>query len=318
MKTHLILFIFIGFFCTAKSQINMADSTVQAITYWGLNESENYRISQKNLHSVNGEITKNDSTSFDVKVTVIDSTENSYTIMWEFSNYTIPFLGLVPDLKKSMESKKFIYKTNELGEMQELLNWEEIRDNMIETTKISTELALKGAMDTLSASAKDSLSKFMGAALKPLQSKSYIETKAIEHVALFHSFMGGKYKLGEVIETETETPNNLNPNENFNSQVQLWLDYISEEDNFYTFRYNQSVDGEQLLKFIKVFLSSISSKFGEGFGDTEEFENATMDYSTTNYTAMDDWGWPLYIEHIVNVDFGVYKRTITTTIEILD
>lgn len=319
MKIQLFILLFIGFAYTAKAQINMADSTVRAITYWNLNESENYRISQKNFQSTNGEVTKNDSTSFDVKVTVIDSTENSYTVKWEFSNYKIPFIDLLPTLKQSLESKRFIYKTNELGELQELLNWEEVRDNLLETTRISTELALKGTMDTLSITAKDSLNKIMEIALRPLKSRNYIETKVIEQVTLFHSFMGAEYKLGEMIETEMETPNSMDPSKNFNSHVKLWLDIISEEDHYYAFRYEQIVDGEELMNFVKSFMASLSASFGTELDKDESLKYTSMDYSTRNYTAMDDWGWPIYILHTVNVSLGDHlTRTVTTSIEILE
>lgn len=319
MKTKL-LFLFLISALGINAQINMEDSTVQAIMYWDMNESYNYRITQSTLEEKGGNITKNDSIAYDVKVSIIDSTATSYTIKWEFSNYYAKGLNLMPQLKKLLEEKKFIYKTNELGEFEELVNWEEIRDNLLETTKETTKALLANKSQAID---EATLNKVLKATEGLLSSKEYIENKAIEPVQIFHTFMGGAYQLGEMLESEIEVPNVINPQKPLIAQAAVWLDEIAEEDNFYVLRYRQMVDEEQLMELTKELLSSFSKNMDLGTKAQEEIDKAfggeeKLVHSTHVDAAIDNWGRPIYIETYTNVNFANNRKAITIEIEMID
>lgn len=307
-----IRFLILFLFCTAsllKAQINLEDSTVQVVTYWGLNESYNYEIVQKSTTYSDGNISKIDSTKMRVNISVIDSTENSYTMKWQFTDYDIEGLSLTPDLEKLLKERRFIYRINELGSFEELLNWEEIRDN----TKAITDKAF-GYMNMA-----DSIKSMIEGLTGTTNTKHYIETKGIETVQLFHTFMEVALTKGEPIELDVPVPNSINPAKPFIAKGVLWLDEIYPEDNDYVVRYQQQVDKEQLSSFLKDYMKMLTEKTGkEWVGLDEIFANNDIEHSTEVAAVIDDWGWPTYMQSLTTVNFVNMHKEQKITIELLD
>lgn len=61
-------------------QINMQDSSVQVVGYWNKNETQSYTITDEKYKVQNGDTTAREFYKFDVDITIIDSTADSYTI----------------------------------------------------------------------------------------------------------------------------------------------------------------------------------------------------------------------------------------------
>lgn len=309
MKIKLLVLFFFCAISFSNAQINLADSTVQVVSYWGLNESYNYEIAQKSYTYTDGNLTKADSTKMRVNVSVIDSTENSYTIKWKFTDYDIKGLEQVPELEKLLKERQFIYRINELGSFEELLNWEEIRDN----TKAITDISF-GLMNLT-----DSIKTMVEAISGPINTKHYIETKGIEAVQLFHTFMEAALTKGETLEFDVPVPNNFFPDQPFMAKGRLWLDEIYPEEDAYIIRYEQQVDKEQLNTFLKAYMKKLAEATGKEWKDIDNiFENNDMEHSTKTSAAIDDWGWPIYMETITSVDFVNMHKEQIITIELLD
>lgn len=303
------------FFPVLKSQINMTDSTVQTVAYWNLNESYVYEVIQSSFSKEGDKEAKSDSISMKAKVTVIDSTETSYTIMWEFSDYNVRESAFSPKLETLLKAQKVIYRTDELGSFQELLNWEEVRDNLIARTKESIALL---SSQYESEEFKENIDKAMNTTLQTISSKEYITNKEIEQVLLFHTFMGGLYKLGEIIKSEIEMPNNYFPEKPFKSRVTLVLDKIVEEDNFSVIRYEQAVDTEQLTATVKDYIGQIAKSMGQEINLDEAIAGQQLEHNSSVAAAIDNWGWPLYIESITKVNLGGTEKTTTISIELIE
>lgn len=309
MKIRFLILFLLCATSLLKAQINLEDSTVQVVTYWGLNESYNYEIVQKSTTYSDGGISKTDSTKMRVNISVIDSTENSYTIKWQFTDYDIEGLSLTPDLEKLLKERRFIYRINELGSFEELLNWEEIRDN----TKAITDKAF-GYMNMA-----DSIQSMIEGLTGATNTKHYIETKGIETVQLFHTFMEVALTKGEPIELDVPVPNSINPAKPFIAKGVLWLDEIYPEDNDYVVRYQQQVDKEQLSSFLKDYMKMLTEKTGkEWVGLNEIFANNDIEHSTEVAAVIDDWGWPTYMRSLTTVNFVNMQKEQFISIELLD
>lgn len=59
---------------TAIGQINMADSTVQVITYWDKGEQQNYTVTHEKIRLQETDTILREFTTYDVEVTVLDQT----------------------------------------------------------------------------------------------------------------------------------------------------------------------------------------------------------------------------------------------------
>ena len=75
--------------------------------------------------------------------------------------------------------------------------------------------------------------------------KKSIETIAIQEIRQFYKFHGGKYKLGEVINAQIQSPNQYGGTP-FDTDLTLSLDEISQEYNDSLIRMKQKIDSEQL------------------------------------------------------------------------
>lgn len=316
MKTKLtFLSILFSILSTVNAQINIADSTVQIISYWDLNESHVYEITQITNSKEDDNTAKIDSISMKAKVTVTDSTATSYIVTWEFSDYNMRESVFSPRLEMLLKARKIIYKTNELGVFEDLLNWEEVRDNLIARTKESIAI-VGGEYD--SDEFRENMDKVMSSTLQTISSKEYILNKEIEPVQLFHTFMGSAFKLGEIIESEIQTPNNYFPEKPFNAKVTLYLDTIATEDNYSVIRYEQMVDQEQLTTAARAFIAQMAESMGQEIDLDEAINERQLEHKSSVAAAIDNWGWPLYIESRTKVKFDSNEKTVTMTIQIIE
>jgi hypothetical protein len=284
-----------------ESQINYEDSTVQAITYWELNESHVYEITQSKNKSKETVPTDEGAMRSEVRISVIDSTETSYTIEWRFLKHYIPNLDLIPELKDLLDKKRYIYRTNELGEFEELLNWEEVRDNTLATAKVALNSVAKS-----NNALNDSLSRLVNTFTESLMTKEYVEQKVIEPINMFHSFFGAEYKLGEILESEIEIPIPIPNMQSTKAQVKVWFDSIDEEYDTYTLCYEQKIDQEAAKKLISEFMDNLSKQLSnKNLSDVvNEALREGLDYKITIYSEFDNTGWPLNIIGTTNINLG--------------
>lgn len=303
MKIKFILLLLILFSIAAKAQINIADSTAQVITYWGLNESYTYEILQSKEKNGEGENSEKDPIRSIVQISVLDSTATSYVIEWRFLKHEIPNIDSIPTLRDLLNEKKYVYRTNEIGEFEELLNWEEVRDNTLATTKASLSLAFQGK----SGNETDSLVNSTYAMMESLMTKEYVEQKVIEPVNIFHTFFGGVYSLNEVIETEIEIPIPAFNLGNTTAQVEIWLDEIDLDNDVYTICFEQKIAPEQLKTLMGKFFDELSQNLNIKNNNKEGLEDvlsAEWDYSVAIYSVFDNSGWPLDIVSENNINIG--------------
>ena len=93
MKKYLLLLI-LSFFSTIL--FSQTDSTkIAFVAYWSLGDSYNFKVSKSKKQWKGEELTKDEQEDYIANFTVIDSTENSYTIKWSYENdlgntYSVP------------------------------------------------------------------------------------------------------------------------------------------------------------------------------------------------------------------------------------
>lgn len=313
---YLLLLLVILVSAGVKAQINYEDSTVQAVTYWDKNESYTYEIIQDTDKSKDGGDVKTESVRSVVQVSVIDSTETFYTIEWRFLQHDIPNLDLVPELKSLLDKKRYIYRMSILGEIEELLNWEEVRDNTLETIKVGLNTALQAGNVTQS----DSLTNLMNTFTSDLMTKDYVEQKVIEPVQIFHTFFGLKYKLGEAIESEIDIPIPVENVQNAKALASMWLDSIDEENATYTLYYEQTIDREALRNIVSKALEGMSDKLNLAFKseDIKDAFSQKFDNSSSVYSMFDNTGWPLDIIGKTNISIADAQQNKTIRIRMID
>lgn len=217
-------------------QINMIDSTAQVIGYWDKSEKQTYVITEEKIKIADSDTVSRDFYRCMVDVTIVDSTANSYIIDWSYRDYDIQSDNeLVLKLSALTKDMTIRIRTDELGAFQEVINWEEVRDFILEATKMLYD-------ETKDIPNWDKLVKQIG---DMYSTKESIELAAVKDMRQFYSFHGAMYEYDQEYSVDMKTPN-LFGGEPFDSKVTVWLDELNPEENNFIIRMYQSVDSEQL------------------------------------------------------------------------
>jgi len=282
MIKNLSLFLFLFASLSTHAQMNMQDSTVQVISYWDLGEKYDYTVSLQKLKYTDTDTMSNETTTYDVEVSVIDSTENSYTVRWFYKNYrTNTDDPIVEKILKTSDDIAVDIRLNELGVVEAVENWEEVRDYMTKSiNELEAEMAdLPG------------VSKVFQQMKGMYSTKTSIEAVAIQDVVQFHNFHGAQYRLGEVLSGQLKTPNIYDNSKPFDTEFSVVLEDLDAENAQYLIRSVQEINSEQLTKATFDYLNGMSEGLGKALIKEDEFIEVTNVVETAS--RIHNTGWVL-------------------------
>ena len=285
------------------SQINKADSSVQIISYWKTGENQIYSVKDKKVQiKGNDTIVKRDN-HYTVEMKVLDMTDKSYTIQWEYktgdsynkSNDFDLFSGLV-------KAYKVIYKTNEMGEFSEVVNWKEIRNifNSIIKTAAKEEKRNKD------------LANILKQISEMYSSKEAIEAYAIKDIQQFHSLFGVSLKLNEKLETESEIIFPLN-NMPIKNEAEVCLTEILEDD--YSVYFKQRMDPDQLKEYTFQFIEKLMKDVKNAKSIDRNIMNELKN-EIYNQSKFHDSGWLISSGQTITVTSMEFTSIESRTIEL--
>ena len=264
------------------AQINMADSTVQVVSYWDKGEKQNYTITLEKIKLKGEDTTSKELISYDVEVSVTGATKNSYTVQWDYKNFKNNDKNeLTQELSKINKNMQVIYKTDEMGGFIEVINWKEIRAyNQKAIAVLRKKFGTAPEIEKMLKQIENSFS-----------TKEAIEAASIKDIQQFHSFHGGKYKLHEEISDKIKVPNVLT-NIPFDADYSLYLDEINETDNNYILRSSQVVDSTQLMDATFQFLSNLAKSMNIKAPKKEDIKGLSNDIQLAS--RIHGTGWVVY------------------------
>jgi hypothetical protein len=260
-------------------QINMADSTVQAITYWEKGEKHNYVINTRQFKLNGADTTARETITYDVDVKVLEANNKSYTIQWFYknikSNNQSEIMQKIAGVTKDM---KIAFKTNELGIFIEVVNWKEMKAH-IEKAIAVLKTDLKNNSD---------MEKVLDKIAATFSTKEAIEATAIKDILQFHSFYGVKYKLGEVLAGGLKVPN-IYGKEPFDAEFTAYLDEINEGENSFILRSTQEVSKEQLTNAVFEYATTLAKNIKTETPKKENFKYLKNEALTTSRISGNGW-----------------------------
>ncbi|PCH98634.1 MAG: hypothetical protein COB85_01110 [Bacteroidetes bacterium] len=270
----------------------MDDSTVQVIGYWSIGDKESYNVSLQKFKLRETDTVSNELMTYEVDVTVIDSTTNSYSIEWFYHNYkTNSTNELVKKITSLAEDLKVIIETDEYGAIKGVKNWEEVRDYLKKSIgQMENDIKDIPNMDKL-------LKKIEGT----FTSKAAIESASIQDAQQFYTFHGGRYLLNEVLEFSMQVPNIYSPSTPFDSKTTLYLDELNPEENNCIIRSSQEVDSDQLTNTTFEYLKKMAKTLKTKAPNKEEVGKLTN--MTTIDSRIHGTGWLIY---------SILSKTIST------
>lgn len=292
MINRLLIAIFLLTKMTTFGQINMADSTVQVITYWDQGEKQDYVVSVEKINIKDADTTSREMSTYEVEVTVLNSGKDAYTIQWLYKNFQTdnpnPAFQKLMNINNGM---KVIFKTDEVGLFLEVVNHKEIKDYIQKAV-----LSLKNDFREI-----PGMDKVLDQAEATTSTKEAIESVSIKDIHQFYTFHGAKYTLGEILEGKTKAPN-VYGSEPFDADFTVYLDEINEPDDTYVMRAIQEIDKEQLTNATLDYLITMAKNMGVDppkRGDLGDLKNEILTASNIHGT-----GWVLYSIQTTTITSG--------------
>ncbi|WP_226389142.1 hypothetical protein [Penaeicola halotolerans] len=265
------------------AQINPTDSTVQVIAYWDLNEQQTYAVTLDKIRIKDCDTLSSERISYMIDMKVIDSTANSYLVECIYRDLKSDNNDqLLKDLRMIAEQVRVVVKTDELGMIEGVENWKEVRDFFGKSVQMIKEKYKD--VPRVDKIVKQTSSMFM--------TKAGVENASIQDIQQMLTFHGAQYKLGEMLEISLYTPNNYNPNEPFDTEGIVLLDEINFEDYHFVMRSNLEVDSEQLTNATKQYLTEMAKSLkvpAPNFDQVKALTNVTNIASRIHET-----GWIMY------------------------
>ncbi|HEX6333165.1 MAG TPA: hypothetical protein VFZ78_03000, partial [Flavisolibacter sp.] len=112
---------------TAFSQNIATDTSAQVIAWWRKGEVKNLVISKTTEKKDNGKVVQRTSGSYGATITVIDSTAEGYTLQWQYHYKAAAGQTELQVYEKMLDELKVIYKTSDVGDFEEVVNFNEMR-----------------------------------------------------------------------------------------------------------------------------------------------------------------------------------------------
>ncbi len=232
-------------FLTGMAQ---TDSTkVAFVSYWSVGDSYDFKVSKITKKWDKDNQLKEDKQTYVANFTVIDSTANSYTVRWKYENelkntYQIPD-ELVQRFSKYSVTE-IIYKTSEVGDLIEVVNWKEIGKNM--NNMFNDLIAVLGKGDK---KLKKTLEDALGPMKEIYSSKEGVEGLVLKELQYFHYPMGVEFDYSEPFLYEDELPNLLG-GDPIKGKGKLTFTSVDPDEGFCIMKQELTLDPEDTKKLI--------------------------------------------------------------------
>lgn len=283
---------------TLKTVSAQDELMVPFVAYWNVGDSKNYKVTKKNVRFKNNIETENQTTVYEMKCTVVDSSEFSYTLEWEYQNTLMNTLEIPQEIQNALDKYKLvkvIYTTNEVGVFQEILNWEEFRNMTNDMLDKLVELNM---------STNKNFAKVIEPIKKIYSSKESITSLILKEIQIFHFPLGVEFNAMDTLKYEELLPN-LMGGEPIKGNGTVYFENINMDKGTAKFINQLKLDendarrvvGEVMKSFVKnLSFSSKKEKEKTLKEVNDEFSKMEMDiqdYNVFNYYF--NPGWPIHI-----------------------
>lgn len=221
------------------AQNNNKTDTVDVVAYWNKGDVYKYEITESSYKYKRYDTISKDVKKYDLKITVLDSTANSYTLKWE-TKFKLPednpyFKKYIEKHLKNIANFTILYQTDEFGRFAKLINKKDVK----KAYRKVFDLAFKNT--NLGAHEKNMINQF-------IDNDEYFENYLLQDLNQYHQFYGNQLsKKSDIQELEIMNPFSNKPM--LLKQIYRISD-IDLEDETYTIKMDQLMDEEKVLNEI--------------------------------------------------------------------
>jgi len=301
----------------STSLFGQSDTTkVAFVAYWSVGDVYNFKITKINQQWKAEKLMTDQKQEYTAKFTVLDSTDTSYTISWIYENdlgstYEIPEKLMSRFAKYKLTEIK--YKTSEVGEFLEILNWKEVSEMMNNMFDDVVEVIGDGDKNRTS-----KLEKALEPLKKVYSSKQGIEQIILKELSYIHFPMGVQFDTTEPFKYEEELPNMFG-GAPIKAKSKITFESVDFDEGFCVMKQEMTLDPESTKSLLMEMFSKMKLNEKEL---KEAFKTAVVSITDNNrFEYYYNPGIPHRIEtermSVVNVNNDNGRRLDKTIIELL-
>ena len=303
LKLIIFAFLMVG---EIHAQDATNNSFFQMVAKWGKDEKQTYKVTDEfyNLKPPETIPLEIYTYTYEVDVTVIDSTANSYTINWFYHDYDFNgskairtfFSGIKTGLTVTLHTDRF-------GALTEIANWQEIKDQIYQNTELIHLLdPINSELDEIIKNVKETYS-----------TKENMQANCFNEIMKFYLFNTTSFK-SEFENTTRIKVTNPYTGTPMDASQQFSAKKFNLDDGVVTLSLHTGYDSEQLTKTKFDYLTSESEKMNTPRPNWASFPKddiQEMTISTIHFS-----GWPMRIVDERQVYSASISKVVKTTIEL--
>lgn len=268
-QLFLILLSFLSF--NAKSQED--PTTIPLVAYWSIGDSFNFKI-QKSKKQWSGEtLMKDEQQEYIANFTVIDSTNDSYTILWKYDLNPNEFYEVPIELNETFSKFNQLavqYKTTETGEFVEILNWKEVSEVMNTLFDLMAKELAGNNQEKF-----EELNNYFKSIKQLFLSKDGVEQLVYKDLQLLHLAMGQEFETKEPIFVDGLLPN-IFGGEPLNASTKIQVEEVDLQDKVCRIKQETHINPDDA----KSMLLDLFNRMNLGDDEVEKaFESAVFELS---------------------------------------
>lgn len=198
------LYLTLSLILICKALASQTDTLyIPFIAYWEVGDQYEFETTKIKKQWDGESLTKNDSSTYNCTLKVLDQTDSTYLLSWKFDLPILGDLGLPQELIESIKGfyeTEVIYKTSELGEFIEVVNLEDIKASTIKLVDSLIGDDVEKSEGALPANTVQQLKAMF-------TSDQMIQGLILKEIQFIHLPFGYEYALNEAIYYEDQLPN---------------------------------------------------------------------------------------------------------------
>ncbi len=297
----------------AQEQPNLLSSTkVTTIGYWNIGDKIAYHVTTSDVtnKSTIAKPTKQSSSTYDLELIVVDSTEHSYILEMKYLKASVE--GIDPQLKEIMNSFQtsaaIRYQTDEFGAFQKILNTNALQKDF---QKKCEEFKKQLTINRSSEEAKASIAVLDGL-LVEFSKPENIEVLYLGDIMAIHGNYGMELILNKPMDVDVEIPCLMDIVVNGTGKISLQS--INKVKDIALISIKYKPNQAELKKYMKTFFELFIPK------DSKEFkvDDMKIDFENTEKLQMylsSGWMESIQTSRTINISFEEekIKKVMTTT-----
>ena len=291
-------------------------SKVAFIAYWSIGDSYDFKITKINQQWKADKLTSDNKQEYIAKFTVLDSTDKSYIISWTYKNdlgstYQIP--EKLRNRFAKYEITEIKYKTSEVGDFLEVLNWKEVGEVMSNMIDDLVDVLGEGDKEK-----REKLKSGMEAVKQVYSSQQGIEQMVLKELHYIHFPMGVEFDITEPVLYDETLPNMFG-GEPIKAKTEISFESVDHEEGFCVFKQEMALNPEDTKSLIKEVFSRMKLNDKEM---QEALKKAVVEINDHNrYEFYYNPGIPHRIEtlreSVIDMNNDKGKRIDKTIIELI-